>query len=298
MSEQKKPLRQKIADRAKREPHEVIADAIRKAGQDIAAQLGESFGPLRKVRVVTDGEREAALALKATLDTLRGDPAPMVVRATADEMADPQKLREVIEQQYPRTFENREEKLRREIRDQVLELCGYVDGGEVTYDGSAGNDLAGERADAIMKIIDVVRGSNWPEGYVPLEMDAAPEKRLQAIRQHLIALCRDPGSEPGKYQQASERADVVMAVASLARTHPDPKRLLPRGDRLGDWLAPGTRVTLHLGKDGESEYSGVVEPTRDMVTLRLDGSGVVTDFPRNRISKEGEPWTPPKPTAS
>lgn len=264
MSEQKKPLRQKIAEKAAREPHEVIADAIRVAGRDIAAQLAESFGPRQEVRLVTDG---------------------------ADLIGD--ELRKTFE-----TPEERETRLKREIYDRVLTLCGFTDGGEVTADGSADNDLAHERAGAVAKIIDVVRGSNWPEGYVPLEMDAAPEKRLQAIRQHLIALCRDPGSEPGKYQQASERADVVMAVASLARTHPDPKRLLPRGDRLGEWLPPGTRVTLHLGKDGESEYSGVVEPTRDMVTLRLDGSGVVTDFPRNRISKEGEPWTPPKPTDS
>lgn len=278
MSEQKKPLRQKIAEEAAREPHVVIADAIRAAGRDIAAQLAESFGPLREVRVVPDLP-------------------PLVVEMTDEEARDPHRSEAIIRDQLRKTFETKEERLKREIRDRVLELCGFEDGGEVTADGSAGNDLANERAGAIMKIIDVVRGSNWPEGYVPLETDAAPEKRLQAIRQHLIALCRDPGSEPGKYQQASERADVVLAVASLARTHPDPKRLLPRGDRLGEWLPPGTRVTLHLGKEGETEYPAVVEPTRDMVTLRLDGSGVVTDFPRNRISKEGEPWTPPKPTA-
>lgn len=265
MSEPKRALRQKIADRAAREPHEVIADAIRKAGQDIAAQLGESFGPLREVRVVTDGKRD----VDALTEAIGGD------------------LR--------KTFETREEALKREIRDRVLELCGFTDGGEVTADGSAGNDLAGERADAIMKIIEVVRGSNWPEGYVPLETDAAPEKRLQAIRQHLIHLCKDRPGEAGEFQRASERADVVMAVASLARTHPDPKRLLPDPRQPGEWLPPGTPVLVHLGGH---DHPAVVEPRRDMVTVRLAGSGVVTEFPRVTISKEGEPWTPPKPTES
>lgn len=264
MSEQKKPLRQKSADRAAREPHEVIADAIRAAGQDIARQLNESLGPQQEVRVVTDVEREAVLALKNGLDTFE-------------------------------TPEERGSRLKREIYDRVLTLCGYEDGAEVTYDGSAGNDLAGERADAIMKIIDVVRGSNWPEGYVPLEQDAAPEKRLQAIRQHLIQLCADPGRAPGKFAKASERADVVLAVASLARTHPDPKRLLPDPRQPGEWLPPGTPVLVHLGGH---DHPAVVEPRRDMVTVRLAGSGVVTEFPRVTISKEGEPWTPPKPTAS
>lgn len=71
--------------------------------------------------------------------------------------------------------------------------------------------------------------------------------------------------------------------------------MMPRGDRLGDWLPPGTRVVVHLGG---SELPAVVEPERDMVTVRLDSINVVTEYPRNLISKEGEPWTPPKPTNS
>jgi siroheme synthase (precorrin-2 oxidase/ferrochelatase) len=40
---------------------------------------------------------------------------------------------------------------RQEVRLVTDELCGFVDGGEVTADGSANNDLAHERADAVMK---------------------------------------------------------------------------------------------------------------------------------------------------
>lgn len=263
MSEQKK-LRRKIAVEVAREPHEVIADAIRAAGQDIAAQLAESFGPRQEVRLVTDG-----------------------AELIKDE------LQKAVE-----TPEDREARLRHEIRGRVLKLCGFEDGGEVTADGSASNDLAHERADALMVVLDAIRLSGWPEAFVPLDDDAPVMKRLQAIRQHVLKLCTDDGSDAHRFARARERADVVLTVASLARTHPDPESLLPRAARLGEWLSPGTRVMVHLGKEGESEYPAVVEPESDTVTVRLDGSGVVTDFPRKLISKEGEPWTPPKPTNS
>jgi hypothetical protein len=239
---------------------EQLATAMRETGTQIVEAMRDAFGPRQEIRLVTDGVPELIKSVHA--------------------------------------FETREERLKREIADRLWELCGGAESDNPTAGDSAENDLAGERAEALMKIIEVVRKSNWPEGYVPLESDATPQQRLQAIRQHLIHLCKERPGEPGEFARASVRADVVLAFVNLARTHPDPKRLLPRGDRLGDWLPPGTPVTLHLGKDGESEYSAVVEPSRDMVTLRLDGSGVVTDFPRELISKEGEPWMPPKPTAS
>jgi len=254
---------------------QVLADAVDR----VREQIRESFGPRQEVRLVTDPELAAARALKETLDQVR----PLVVEATAEEMGDPHAARRLTA-----------EALKKRIRQDVLTLCGFEEGGEVTYDGSASNDLASERAEAIMKIIEAVRLSNWPEGYVPLDSDAAPSQRLQAIRQHLINLCKERPGEPGEFGRASERADVALAFVNLVRTHPDPRRLLPRGDQLGEWLPPGTPVVVHLGG---FEHPAVVEPSRDTVTVRLAKANVVTEYPRNLISKEGEPWTPPKPTS-
>jgi hypothetical protein len=261
---------------------QVLVDAVDR----VREQIRESFGPRRELRMVVKDGPDVERMAKELLEAMEDPKAAIPQIITGD----PETLAAIRHVQ----FETREERLKREIADRLWELCGGSGGAEVTADGSADNDLAGERAEAIMKIIDVVKASNWPKGYVPLEPDASPEKRLQVIRQHLIKLCKDQGpGEPGEFKRASERADVVLAVASLARTHPDPKRLLPRGDRLGDWLAPGTPVVVHLGG---FEHPAVVEPTRDTVTVRLTKANVVTEYPRDLISKEGEPWTPPKHT--
>jgi hypothetical protein len=41
------------------------------------------------------------------------------------------------------------------LHDAILDLCGHRDGAEATADGSADNDLAHERTDAIMQFIIV-----------------------------------------------------------------------------------------------------------------------------------------------
>lgn len=48
--------------------------------------------------------------------------------------------------------------------DALLNRCGFIDGAEVTADGSAANDLAHERREVVVKLIDMVRRSSWPEG--------------------------------------------------------------------------------------------------------------------------------------
>lgn len=89
---------------------------------------------------------------------------------------------------------------------------------------------------------------------------------------------------------AQERTDAVMAFFDLAQGHPLPRKLLPRGDRTGDWLPPGTPVTV-LGL-----HAGVVAPEEDRVLVQMEGVGRPVSFPRSAIAKEGEEWTPPKPT--
>lgn len=53
----------------------------------------------------------------------------------------------------------------------VLSRCGYVDGAEVTAHGSADNDLAHERAQVALKLIDYVAESGWPEGILERALD-------------------------------------------------------------------------------------------------------------------------------
>jgi hypothetical protein len=200
-------------------PARVVADAIDR----ITEAIREAFGPRQEIKIVHDEF-----------------PAGLVVEMTPEEASDPNAVRRAIEEQHGVRIELEGDALaahtqmiKRNIRDRVAVLCGYVDGAEVTADGSADNDLALERADAVMAFLDLARG-------------------------HML-----------------------------------PRKLLPRGDRLGDWLPPGTPVVVHLGG---FEHPAVVEPTRDMVTVRLAKAGVVTEYPRALISKEGEPWTPPKHT--
>jgi hypothetical protein len=232
-------------------PARVIADAIDR----VTEAIRESFGPRVEMKIVHDEFPELINSVHA--------------------------------------FETREEqeaRLKREIRDRVLYLCGWEDGGEVTADGSADNDLAQERADEIMALIDFVRGSGYPGIVAPVFAPASVEQVKQTIRHLLLKITKnDDDAKPTRAQL--ERTDTIEAFISLARTHPEPRRLMPRGDRTGDWLPPGTRVTV-LG-----QYPGVVEPELDMVRVKLDAVPTATSFPRNSIVKEGEEWTPPKPTA-
>jgi hypothetical protein len=44
----------------------------------------------------------------------------------------------------------------------LLDRCGFQDGGEATSDGSASNDLAHERASAVMRFVESARGHMYP----------------------------------------------------------------------------------------------------------------------------------------
>lgn len=64
-----------------------------------------------------------------------------------------------------------ERELRQAMDDEaftshLLDLCGFVDGGEVSADGSADNDLAHERREAAEQLISMVRQSGWPQAIV------------------------------------------------------------------------------------------------------------------------------------
>ena len=257
-----------------------LADAVREAGTAVVEAMRDAFGPQQEVRMAVPTKYAGALK------------EPLLVHMTADEADDPRQVEAAIRLQHPDAFETAGERLRREIRERVLELCGFMDGGETTFDGSMINDLAHERTDAIMDTLEQMRGHGFPQALTPPPEGAPLYMLLNALRPlvyRVVNATADPGAE------LTDHVDVIMAFVNLAREHPDPKRLLPRGDRLGDWLPPGTPVLVHLGGH---DHPAVVEPSRDMVTVRLAGSGVVTEFPWNTITKEGEPWTPPKPTDS
>jgi hypothetical protein len=197
-----------------------LAAAVR----EVRDQIRESFGPRVEVREIggmvlrgmaEDLDQVRELKFEPTDAERFGGHGELICREDLEAMEQPAA---------------RVGRLKREVRDRVLELCGWEDGAETTASGSQDNDLAAERADA------------------------------------------------------------VMAFLGLARGHSLPNKLLPRGEHPGDWLTPGTEVTV-LGR-----HPAVVMPRRDMVTVKLEGSDVVTEFPRMSITKRGEAWTPPKRT--
>jgi hypothetical protein len=266
------------------EPPESLRE-IAKAIREVCEQIRESFGPRLEVRQVGSFEVRGTAELLDQVRELKLEPADAERFGGHGELIGREDLEPTG---TPR--EERALQLKQEIRDRVLQLCGWEDGGEVTADGSADNDLAQERADEIMALVDFVRGSGYPGIVAPMFAPASVEQVKQSIR-HLLLKITKNDDDPKPTRGQLERTDVIEAFISLARTHPDPRRLLPRGDRTGDWLPPGTRVTV-LG-----QHPGVVEPELDMVRVKLDAVPTATSFPRNSIVKEGEEWTPPKPTA-
>lgn len=143
----------------------------------------------------------------------------------------------------------------------------------------------GERCYRVWRVV-------WGDGRREWSEEPSTQDLLNSLRPLVYRVVNATAADDA---ELTENVDAIMAFVDLAREHPDPKRLLPRGDRLGDWLPPGTPVVVHLGG---SEYQAVVEPARDRVTVRLSKINVVTEYPRDLISREGEPWTPPKLTNS
>lgn len=56
---------------------------------------------------------------------------------------------------------------RESFESLLLDRIGYVDGAETSADGSADNDLAHERAQAVLKFIELVKNSSVPESFIP-----------------------------------------------------------------------------------------------------------------------------------
>jgi hypothetical protein len=226
-----------------------VAAAVR----EVRDQIRESFGPRQEVRLVTDEFPELIKSVHA--------------------------------------FETRpeqEERLKREIRDRVLDLCGFVAGDEVTAGGSADNDLAHERADAVMNMLDQVRRHSFPAAVAPPPEGAPLYELLNALRPLVYRVVNATAADDAAL---TENVDVIMAFVNLAREHSDPKRLLPRGDRVGDWLPPGTEVTIF------GRHAAVVVDEPGRVLVNMVGYPHPVSFPRSAVARKGEPWTPPKHTA-
>lgn len=194
------------------ESWEDLSRAIRETGNAIVAAMREAFGPQQRIVMKHDEAPKF-------LDQIR----PVVVEATAEEAADPLTVKAKLHHA-----------LKVRVRDDLLTLCGFEDGAETTAYGSADNDLAHERADAIMTFL------------------------------------------------------------AIAQRHSLPGKLLPRGDRTGDWLPPGTPVVVH------GAFPGVVAPEKDTVLVQVSGPGWPhpVEFPRGAVAKEGEPWMPQTHTES
>lgn len=72
------------------------------------------------------------------------------------------------------------------LYEMVLDRVGYHDGAETTSEGSADNDLAHERAQAVMRFIDLAAGSTLPGKLLPPSGDATRDG-VYRERTHLVA---------------------------------------------------------------------------------------------------------------
>jgi hypothetical protein len=137
---------------------------------------------------------------------------------------------------------------------------------------------------ALQPILDGVRHAVAPIAADPRLKDGQLARAL--IRDQLRELCgeTEPDGSAGAVAQnelAQERVDAIMAFIDLAREHSLPRKLLPRGDRIGEEFQVGERVTV-------MNHSGTVEPATDVIRVRLDTVGHAVDFPRRIVHHEGE----------
>lgn len=105
------------------------------------------------------------------------------------------------------------------------------------------------------------------------------------IRDLLFVLCEavedsETAADSAQNDLAEERVSAILAFIDLARRHPLPNKLLPRGDQPQDWLPPGTRVEV-LGSPG------LVVPPLNLVRVQLDDMPSPVEFPRTAVHKEG-----------
>ena len=117
------------------------------------------------------------------------------------------------------------------------------------------------------------------------ETDGQKMKRLLAeMRARALILSGyreqdDPtAGDVAQNELATERADTVMAFFDLAQGHPLPRKLLPRGDQVLDWLPPGMPVTV-MGRHG------AVAPKADTVRVQLEGWPAPVEFPRANVEE-------------
>jgi hypothetical protein len=73
-----------------------------------------------------------------------------------------------------------------ELYHAILTRVGYRDGAETTPEGSADNDLAHERAHAVMQFLELAAGSTLPGKLLPLSGDTARDG-VYRERTHLVA---------------------------------------------------------------------------------------------------------------
>lgn len=74
----------------------------------------------------------------------------------------------------------------RALYEAVLDRVGYHDGAETTPEGSADNDLAHERAQAVMRFVDLAAGSTLPGKLLPPPGDTTRDG-VYRERTHLVA---------------------------------------------------------------------------------------------------------------
>lgn len=143
--------------------------------------------------------------------------------------------------------------------------------------------LADSLTEALRPVTEGIRATFAPMLADPRLREGAVQRELiRNLLQEIVGFADEDDHSAGAVAQnelATERLDAILTFIELAKAHSLPRKLLPRGDRLGDWFAPGERISV-LGTPG------VVVPQTDRVRVKMKGMTQPIEVPRANVKRE------------
>lgn len=109
----------------------------------------------------------------------------------------------------------------------LLERCGYVEGDELSSEGSAQNDLADERVQVIMEFLDLVQGSTLPRKLLPVR-EVTRRDLIDIVNTALAAALVDEHDQ-------TDASVIINALAPYLRITPTARPTLAQTRTGRDW---------------------------------------------------------------